>query len=170
MGDFNLKLKREPTVAEIKVELQVAWGLKRWREVVFCGFGESTARLPVLLEVTRWIRERYRLITIRVDTNGHGYVLNKGRDVAGELRGAGVNSVSISLNGYDEDSYVANCRPEFKGGFKAVVEFIKKAKKSGLDVEVSAVRMPEVNIERIKAVVESLDAPLRIRDYIQCFW
>jgi cyclic pyranopterin phosphate synthase len=171
VGGFNLKLEREPTVAEVKAELETTLGLRRWSEVVFCGFGEPTARLDVLLEVARWIRKRYgSLIPIRVDTNGHSYVLNKGRDVAKELQAAGVSSVSVSLNGHDEASYAENCRPKFSGGFAAVLEFVKKAKNSGLDVEVSAVRMPEVNLEKVGAVAESLGVPLRVRDYIPCFW
>ena len=170
VGGFNLKLEKEPTTAEVKAELEATLRLKRWNEVVFCGFGEPTARLDVLLEVARWIRKRYGSLPIRVDTNGHGYVLNKGRDVAEELHDAGVSSVSVSLNGHDEESYAENCRPEFSGGFAAVLEFVKKAKKAGLDVEVSVVRMPEVNMEKVEAVAESLGVPLRIRDYIPCFW
>jgi cyclic pyranopterin phosphate synthase len=170
VGGFNLKLEREPTAAEVKAELEAVLGLRRWGEVVFCGFGEPTARLDVLLEVARWLRERCGSVPIRVDTNGHGYVLNKGRDVAGELRDAGVGSVSVSLNGHDEASYAENCRPEFSGGFGAVLDFVKKAKVAGLDVEVSAVRMPEVDVEKVEAVAESLGVPLRVRDYIPCFW
>ena len=170
VSGFNLKLDREPTTAEVKGELEAALGLKRWSEVVFCGFGESTARLDVLLEVARWLRKRGGSVPIRVDTNGHGYVLNKGRDVAEELRDAGVSGVSVSLNGHDEASYAENCRPAFSGGFAAVVDFVNKAKKAGLEVEVSAVRMPEVNLEKVGAVAESLGVPLRVRDYIPCFW
>jgi len=96
--------------------------------------------------------------------------LNKGRDVAQELRNAGVSSVSVSLNGHDEASYAENCRPMVGGGFAAVLEFVKKAKEAGLDVEVSAVRMAEVDMEKVGAVAESLSVPLRIRDYIPCFW
>jgi TatD family-associated radical SAM protein len=95
--------------------------------------------------------------------------LNKGRDVAGELRAAGVSKVSVSLNGHDEASYAENCRPMFGGGFAAVLEFVKKAEEAGLDVEVSAVRMPEVDVEKVRAVAELLDVPLRVRDYIPCF-
>jgi cyclic pyranopterin phosphate synthase len=170
VGGFNLKLKKEPTTAEVKAELENALALKRWDEVVFCGFGEPTARLPVLLEVARWIREHCGSVPIRLDTNGHGYVLNKGINVAKELQDAGVCSVSVSLNGHDEESYAENCRPVCGSSFAAVVDFVKKAKKAGLDVEVSAVRMPEVNMDKVKAVAKSLGVPLRIRDYIPCFW
>jgi GTP 3',8-cyclase len=171
VGDFNLKLEREPTTAEVKAELEAALPLRRWGEVVFCGFGEPTARLDVLLEVARWIQKRYGgSVPIRVDTNGHGYALNKGRDVAQKLHAAGVNKVSVSLNGHDEASYAENCRPQFEGGFAAVLDFIRKAKRTGLDVEVSAVRMPEVDLKKVEAVAKSLGVPLRIRKYIPCFW
>ncbi len=171
VAGFNLKLEREPTIAEVKAELDVALRLRHWDEVVFCGFGEATARLDVLLEVVQWIRKRCgNSVSIRLDTNGHGYVLNKRRDVAKELRDAGVNKVSVSLNGHDEASYAENCRPMFNGAFAAVMEFVEKAKFSKLDVEISAVNMPEVNIKKVKTVAESLGVPLRIRDYIPCFW
>jgi cyclic pyranopterin phosphate synthase len=171
VGGFNLKLEREPTTAEVKAELEAALAFKRWDEVVFCGFGEPTARLDALLEVARWIRKRYGgSVPIRVDTNGHGYELNKDRNVAEELRNAGVNTVSVSLNGHDEATYAENCRPMFKGGFAAVVDFVKKAKMAGLLVEVSAVRMPEVDIEKVRVIAESLGVPLRVREYIPCFW
>ena len=171
VGGFNLKLERDPTTAEVKADVEVALALRRWGEVVFCGFGEPTARLNALLEVSRWIRKRCGgSVPIRVDTNGHGYALNKGREVAQELRDAGVNKVSVSLNGHDEASYAENCRPEFSGGFAAVLEFVRKAKEAGLDVEVSAVRMSEVDVEKVGAVAESLGVPLRVRDYIPCFW
>ena len=77
--------------------------MKSWDEAVFCGFGEPTERLDVLLEVAQWIKQHYgRPLKIRVNTNGHGYVLNRGRDVAAELKAAGVDKVSVSLNAGDE--------------------------------------------------------------------
>ncbi len=166
-----MKLEHEPTVGELEAELEAVLGLRRWSEVVFCGFGEPTERLDVLLEVARRLVEWCGdAILIRVDTNGHGYVLNEGRDVAGELRDAGVSSVSVSLNGHNEVSYAENCRPKFSGGFASVVDFVKEAKAAGLSVEVSVVRIPEIDIEKVKVVAESLNVPLRIRDYIPCFW
>ena len=171
VGGFNLKLKEEPTTAQVIAELEEALAMRSWSEVVFCGFGEPTERLDVLLEVARWIKNRGgSSLRIRLDTNGHGFVLNKGRDVAKELKAAGVSKVSVSLNGHDAETYSENCRPKFNGGFDAVLEFVKKAKAAELEVEVSAVRMPEVDIEKVKAVAEVLGVPFRIRDYIPCFW
>jgi molybdenum cofactor biosynthesis enzyme MoaA len=51
-----------------------------------------------------------------------------------------------------------------------VLDFIRKAKRTGLDVEISAVRMPEVDLKKVGAVAKSLGVPLRVREYIPCFW
>ncbi len=171
VGGFNLKLKAEPTTAQVIAELEQALSMRRWSEVVFTGFGEPTERLDVLLEVARWIVQRCgNSLAVRLDTNGHGYVINKGRNVAQELKDAGVGKVSVSLNGHNEETYSENCRPTFSGAFTAVIEFVKKAKVAGLEVEVSAVRMPEVDLEKVEAIVESLGVAFRVRDYIPCFW
>ncbi len=169
VGDFNLKLDKEPTATEVIRALKATLPTRQWREVVFCGFGEPTARLDVLLEVARWIKAKCPSLPIRLDTNGHGYILNSGRDVAKELKAAGIAAVSVSLNGHDEQTYAENCRPQCQGAYEAVLDFVRLAKLE-MKVEVSAVRMPEVDIAKVKAVVDGLGVPFRVRDYIPCFW
>ncbi len=170
VGGFNLKLREEPALAEVVRELEAALALGHWKEIVFCGFGEPTARLDILVEVTRWIRNHVGAVIVRVDTNGHGYWLNDGRDVVRELKMAGVDKVSVSLNGWGEETYGANCRPEFEGAFEIVKDFVKKAVEGDLQVEISAVRMPEVDIEKVQEIAKSLNVPLRIREYVPGFW
>ena len=56
LGDADsLVLKEDPTVDEVKKELE-NWDVRSYDEVVFCGYGEPTERLPELLESV----ERYR--------------------------------------------------------------------------------------------------------------
>ena len=144
--------------------------MRSWDEVVFCGFGEPTERLDVLLEVTRWTRQHYgRPLVIRVNTNGHGYVLNWGRDVAAQLRAAGVDKVSVSLNAGDRETYTEICKPTFADAFEAVIDFIRKAKPT-LEVEVTAVRMPEVDIAKAEDVADGLGVKFRVREYIPFFY
>lgn len=144
--------------------------MRSWSEVVFCGFGEPTERLDVLLEVAQWVKQHHsRLLKIRVNTNGHGYVLNRGRDVVAELKGAGVDKVSVSLNAGDEETYNEICKPTFADAYEAVIDFVQKAK-SALEVEVTAVRLPEVDIAKVQAFVDTLDVKFRVREYIQCFY
>ena len=167
---FVLALKQEPTANQLISELEATLPSRLWSELVFCGFGEPTARLNLLLEVTQWVKTHAPMITIRLDTNGHGYALNRGREVAAELKAAGMTKVSVSLNGYNEETYSENCKPSITGGFKAVLEFVTKAKFAGLEVEVSAIRMPEVDLRKIGEISDALGVQLRVRDYIPCFW
>ena len=167
---FNLKLAEEPSVEQILRELEAVLNMRSWGEVVFCGFGEPTKRLDVLLEVARWIRQHYgRPVKVRVNTNGHGYVLNPSRDVPAELKAAGVDKISVSLNAGDKKTYNEICKPTFPGAFDAVVEFIRKSELV-LEVEATAVRMPEVDIAKAQAVAESLGVKFRVREYIACFF
>ena len=124
----------------------------------------------VLLEVTKWVKQNYsRPLQIRLDTNGHGYMLNPGRNVAAELKAAGVDIVSVSLNTGDKETYKEICKPIFLEGYKVVLDFIEKAKLL-LDVEVTAVRLPEVDLAKVKAVADGLGVLFNVREYIPCFY
>ena len=160
---FNLKLTREPSPNELIKDLETYINRRFWREVVFCGFGEPTARLDCLLEVAEWI-DRNHMKSIRVDTNGHGYLLNEGREVVKELKDAGVRKVSVSLNAGDAETYDRVCKPVFRNAFNAVLEFIERAKRE-LEVEATAVSIPEVDLEKVRALTEKLGVKLRIRNY-----
>ncbi len=170
IGGFNLKLTFEPTVAQITTELAEVLHMRKWDVLVFCGFGEPTARLDILLEVVRWVRQHYgRRLEIRVDTNGHGYVLNPNRDVAGELKTAGVDKVSVSLNAANAQTYSEICKPTFDGAYEAVIDFIQKAILL-LEVEITAVRLPEVDLAKVQAIATNLGVVFKVREYIPCFY
>jgi GTP 3',8-cyclase len=170
VAGFNLKLTRDPSAEEIISALSKVLNLQDWESIVFCGFGEPTSRLDVLLEVARWIRKNYkRQVELRVDTNGHGYKLNPERDVAQDLVAAGITKVSVSLNAGDKETYNEICRPTFENAYEAVQDFICRAKMV-LQVEATVVRMPEVNVEKAKIAAEKLGVPLKIREYNPCFF
>ena len=170
VGGFNLKFAKEPSTAQIITELVEVLHMRSWDGLVFCGFGEPTERLDILLSVSNWVRQNFgRPLQIRLDTNGHGYVLNPGRDVAAELRSAGFDKVSVSLNAGDIETYEEICKPTFPGAFEAVLDFICRAKPM-LDVEVTAVRLPEVNLKKAQLAADGLCVRFKIRDYIPCFF
>jgi len=170
VGGFNLKLLKEPTMERIETELSEVLPERRWDGIVFCGFGEPTERLDVLLEVTKWIRQHCgKPIQIRLDTNGHGYELNPDRDVALELKNAGIDKVSVSLNAGDTETYAEICKPIFPEAYEAVLEFILKAKDL-VEVEVTAVRLPEVDLAKIQNVANNLGVKFKVREYIPCFF
>jgi len=170
VGGFNLKLLKEPTMERIETELSEVLHKRSWDGIVFCGFGEPTERLDVLLEVTKWIRQHCgKPIQIRLDTNGHGYELNPDRDVALELKNAGIDKVSVSLNAGDTETYAEICKPIFPEAYEAVLEFILKAKDL-VEVEVTAVRLPEVDLAKIQNVANNLGVKFKVREYIPCFF
>ena len=170
VGGFNLKLEEEPTISEIIADLENVINRRNWREIVFCGFGEPLERLDCVLEVSRWIRKHYgKIVTLRVDTNGQALLLNKGRNVIEELKMAGVDKVSVSLNAHDKETYNRVCKPNFENAFENILEFIKKAKEL-LDVEVTAVRIPEVDISKAEQIAKEMGVKFRVREYIQPFW
>jgi len=167
--EFNLKLEKEPTLEEVIEELRKVINRKNWSEIVFCGFGEPLERLDIVLEVTRWVK-KHHWKTVRIDTNGQGYLLNKGRDVVRELKEAGVDKVSVSLNAHDNETYNQICKPVFEDAYENVIEFIKKAKEESLETEATAVRIPEVDLAKVKELAERIGIKFSVREYIPCFW
>ena len=71
---YPLLLDHEPSPDEITQALELAFVDDAADEVVFCGLGEPTLRLPEVLAVTEWLR--LRRIPARLDTNGHGQLAN----------------------------------------------------------------------------------------------
>jgi len=165
---FNLKLGKDPSSDEVVKELQKVINRKNWSEVVFCGFGEPLERLNCVLEVTRWIKKHYGKV-VRIDTNGQGYLLNKGRKVAKELKEAGVDKISVSLNTHEKATYNQICKPEFENAFEEVLEFIEKAREN-FDTEITAVTIPEANIPKVMEIAERMGVRFRVRQHIPCFW
>ena len=167
--DFNLKLEKEPTAEKVIEELRNVRHRRDWKEVVFCGFGEPLERLDLVLEIARWLKKHFWK-RVRVDTNGQGYMLNKGVDVVQKLKTAGVDKVSVSLNAHDKETYNKICKPTFENAYENVLEFIRRANEADLEVEATVVSIPEVNITKARELAEKLRVKFVVRDYIPFFW
>jgi len=151
-------------------ELQNIINKRSWKEIVFCGFGEPLERLDCVLEISRWIKKYYgKIVSIRVDTNGQGLLLDKGPEVLKELKEAGVNKISVSLNAHDKEAYTQICRPAFTNAFESILEFIEKAKEN-FALEITAVAIPEADISKIKDVAQKMEVKFRVRECIPCSW
>jgi TatD family-associated radical SAM protein len=144
-------------------ELQHVINKRHWPEVVFCGFGESTTRIDEVLEVTKWIKKYHHNI-VRIDTNGHGYLLNPARKVLEELREAGVDKISVSVNADSKDLYNRICRPQFESAFDNVLEFVEKSK-GMFDTEITFVALPEVERIKMEKLAKNMKVKLRERLY-----
>jgi TatD family-associated radical SAM protein len=115
------------------------------------------------------LKKRARKLRIRVNTNGHAKLLNQNRDVVAELKTAGVERVSVSLNAADKETYNEVCKPDIAGAFEAVLDFIKEAKQE-LEVEATAVTTPEIQVGNVEALAKKLGVKFRLRQCIPCFW
>jgi len=165
---FNLKLPNDPPVNEVIKELQTHINKKPWEEVVFCGFGEPLERLDCVLEVTRWVKKLFGK-SVRIDTNGQGHLLNSGRNVVEELKEAGVDKISVSLNAHNQETYERVCKPKFENAFENVLRFIENAKDK-FDTEITTVTIPEVDISKVEEIAKRMEVRFRTRKYIVCFW
>ena len=169
INKFNLKLTQDPTAHEIIDNVKDVINRRQWTETVFCGFGEPLMRLDTVLEVTRWLKQYHAATTIRVDTNGQAQLFYKDRDVISELKKAGVDKVSASLNAHNQQIYEQICKPKFENAYNAILDFIKAAK-TEFYIEVTAVTIPEVDLTEIEQIASDLGVKFRKRDYVPCFW
>jgi TatD family-associated radical SAM protein len=157
---YDLRLSKEPTAKEVIGALE-GLDLSKYREIVFTGLGEPTLRFDVVLAVTRWLKSRN--IRVRLDTNGQAALINPGRDVVSELKAAGIDSISVSLNAESEEKYNKLCRPIHKNAYNAVLEFIRGARKAGISTRVTVVNVSEIDLEKCKKLADELDSDFHIR-------
>jgi TatD family-associated radical SAM protein len=157
---YNLRLTREPTEEEIIRDLENR-NLNQYHEVVFTGFGEPTCRFDTVIHITSWLHEKS--IPVRLDTNGHAALINPGRDVVAELKSAGLDAVSVSLNAESEEKYNELCKPQFEGSYQALIDFTKKSVEAGIKTRMTVVADNDIDIEKCEKIATSLGATFRAR-------
>lgn len=165
IGDVNLWLDHEPTIDEV-IEDVKKFNPTKYKEVVFCGYGEPTLRIDVILAVAEFIKGNYNS-RIRINTNGHVNLVYK-RDVTKDLVGL-IDKVSISLNAKNAKEYQEICKCAYgEAGFDALIDFAKCAKLNGIEVVLSIVDvLPKDDIEACKNIADSIGVKLRIRSLIE---
>lgn len=165
-GSDPLWLEREPTLEEVEASLD-KWDYNRFREVVFCGYGEPTERLDVLLAAAEYLKRHDSSLRIRVNTNGLSDLIN-GKPTAPLFAGK-VDCLSISLNTDDAAEYLDLCRPKFgEAAYPALLAFTKEVAAAVPEVVMTVVGEPVTGLEkqaRCRALAESLGARLRVRPY-----
>ena len=165
-GSGPLWLEREPTLEET-IESLGQWDFTRFREVVFCGYGEPTERLDVLLAAAAHLKEQDPTLRVRVNTNGLSDLIH-GKPTAPLFVGK-VDCLSISLNTDDPAEYLSVCRPKFgAAAYPAMLKFTQEAAALLPSVVMTVVGEPVTSREkqeRCRAIAEGLGARLRVRPY-----
>lgn len=152
----NLRLNAEPSADELKSAIG---NPALYKEVVFCGYGEPMIRLDIVKEVASWVKDKGG--RVRINTNGHGNLIHK-RNILPELQGI-VDSMSISLDAQDAETYDKVCKPAFKNAFNEVIGFINEAKKYVQEVQATVVSADGVDVEKCRKLTDELAVALRVR-------
>ena len=154
--------KADPALEEVIAALD-AFDFTGYDELVYCGYGEPTCALDILIRSAEYAKEKYG-VKIRVNTNGLAN-LYYGRDVIPELA-AVVDCVSISLNAPTAEEYTAVTRPKFDHAFEGMLEFAAECAKKIPDVRFTVVDvLPGKDIEASRVLAESMGIGLRVRHY-----
>jgi len=157
---YDLRLSKEPSEEEIISDFENR-KLTNYKEVVFTGFGEPTCRFDTVLHLTEWLHKSG--IPVRLDTNGHAALMQPGRDVVAELKAAGLDAVSVSLNAESEEKYNQLCKPVFEGSYQALLDFTEKAIKAGIRTRMTVVGQQSIDIKECERIATGLGASFKVR-------
>ncbi|MBI5787990.1 MAG: YchF/TatD family DNA exonuclease [Candidatus Schekmanbacteria bacterium] len=154
-----LRLAKEPTLDEIIAALP---DLQPYKELVFCGFGEPMLRLEALLAVAKHVKAQGK--TVRVNTNGQANLIY-GRNIVPELVGL-VDALSISLNAPSAGQYQQLCQSVYgDAAYQSIIEFARNAVVAGLQVTLTALDLPQVDLTACAKAAQEIGAAFRIRHY-----
>lgn len=162
-GSDSLWLEHEPSLDEVKEAFSKV-DMSKYKEVVFCGYGEPMERVNEVIAVGEFVKANYGDVTVRLNTNGLGDKIH-GVPTAKLLQGA-VDIVSISLNSYCREKYNEVTRPKWDDAFDAMLSFAADCKSYLPQVVFTVVDViPPEDISRAKALAMSIGIPLRVREY-----
>jgi TatD DNase family protein len=156
---YNLKMSKsqEPPA---EVYIKEIGNPTDYDEIVFCGFGEPTIRWDIVKEIASYAKNKGG--KTRLDTDGHGNIINK-RDITPELKDL-IDVVSISLNSADKEQYAKLMGVDPKL-YQEMIQFAKKAKQFS-QVIMTVVDYNNIDIEAArKFVEEEIGVTFRERPY-----
>ena len=163
VGDAETLWHDENPTKQQVLEAFQKFNFSGYQEIVFCGYGEPTCALDILLDAAAYARKEHGL-RVRLNTNGLGSAEN-GRDIVPELQGV-VDTVSISLNAPDEKGYLAVTRPQISDAFAQMKRFAVRCRDEGLDVRWTVVDVLSADeIARCQTLADETGIPLRVRKF-----
>jgi TatD DNase family protein len=156
----NLKLEKEPSVKEVAASIGDP---KKYKEIVFCGYGDALIRIEEVKEIAKWIKENGG--TVRINTAGLANAYHS-KNILSELKGL-VDIISISLNGASPEEHNRINNPMLKEkSFDEVIKFVAEAKKHIPEVVVTAVEFPGFDTSKVRKITDNLDVRFRLRPYL----
>lgn len=160
-GSDSLWLEQDPTAEQTIAELRKKH-LNDYSEIIFCGYGEPTEALDVLIAVAEYIKSVTKT-PVRLNTNGLSDLIN-GKLTAHFFEGL-IDVVSVSLNAGSESEYLRVTQPSFgRQSFAAMQKFAVDCKSFVPKVMFSIVDVISAEeVELCREISEKTGVALRIR-------
>lgn len=157
---------KQPEFADVKAAID-AFDWQDYNEAVFCGYGEPTNALDLLLEAAEYMKKTHPAVKLRLNTNGLSDLIN-GKSTAA-LICKNIDSVSVSLNEMTSEKYDKITRNIFAGrAFDALLKFTGDCVKCGADVRMTVVDIISAeDIEKARKICESTGAKFRVREFVK---
>lgn len=155
----DLRLEKEPDAQEI---INSIVDIKKYKEIIFCGYGDAMTRPEIVKEVSKWIKDNGG--TVRINTAG---LANRfwGRNILPEFKGL-VDAVSVSLNGTNAKEHNEINRPMFgEESFDEILKFVKEAKNYIPSVTITAVAFDNLDTSKVEQIAKDLGVKFRVRPY-----
>lgn len=163
-GNASLWLPRQPKFEDI-LEAYEKFPKKKFKEAVFCGYGEPMTYPELLLETAVYLKSvgEYK---IRVNTNGLVQLMKPSFDIS-KLEDV-IDSISISLNAPNAEDYNEVVKPSFGlKSYDSMLDFAVKIKQYVPETFFTVVDViGDKAITECKAISDKLGVPLRVRAYV----
>lgn len=158
----------EPTIDQIKKDFE-RFDIEKYSEIVFCGYGEPTERMDILVQTAKFIKEKTDK-KIRLNTNGLSDLILRRENTANELKGL-IDTVSISLNAPDSKRYLEITNSCFgEESFDSMLKFAADAKKVIPNVIFTLVDIISADeIKKCREIADKMGIPLKVREYIDTY-
>ena len=169
----NLDLAgNEPSAQDLLRTLELELRQAPFQEVVFCGYGEPTMRLDVLLFVAQTLKgwqaqAKFPPFKIRLNTNGLGNRINH-KPIVPLLRRV-IDVINVSVNAENEEKWLRLVRPqeEYQDAYPDVLSFLQECVEAGFEkVILSCVENTGVDKQAIAALAKQYGASLYVRSFL----
>ena len=156
----------QPTFEDVKAAID-AFDWSKYDQAVYCGYGEPTNELELLVKSAAYMKEQHPDVKLRLNTNGLSDLINE--KPTAELICKYMDAISVSLNEATSEKYDKITRNIYPGkAFDAVLRFTKDCVQCGVDVRMSVVDViPEEEIAQAKKICEATGARFRVREFIR---
>lgn len=157
--------EKQPTFEDVKEAID-SFDWSKFSGAVFCGYGEPTNELELLLKTATYMKEQHPDIKLRLNTNGLSDLIN-GKSTA-ELICKDIDAVSVSLNETTSEKYDEITKNIFPGkAFDAMLQFTKDCVKYCDNVRMTVVDVITTEeIEKARKICESTGAKFTVREFV----